>query len=246
MVQQNQVMTRQNNSLQSQDKVQQAPAKPKLSKSLEINKSLSLRNDQYYPGVEGKEAIFLHHTSGLTARGAFDWWNQTPEHVGVPYIIDRDGTIYEVFPPNRWSFHLGIKGDDDYMEKRSIGIEIVSAGGLQAVEKKNIFYPHWPLTIQPKEISKDEVEILDKAWREFKIFQIYTEEQINSLSLLIPFLIEQFNMPIPKVNKDFYEYNDKIIRDHIPGIWSHSSVRKDKSDIFPYEPLLDMLMGLKF
>ena len=112
-----------------------------MKQSLQINRKLHLRNDQYYPAVNKKDSIFLHHTSGSSARGAFDWWNQTPDHVGTAYIIERDGTIYEVFEPNQWGFHLGLKGDDDYMEKHSIGIEIVSLGQLEKVGRDFIFYP---------------------------------------------------------------------------------------------------------
>src|SRR3972149_4662478 len=97
---------------------------------MEINKTKRLNNLQYYPKANQKTMIFWHHTAGTTAQGAIDWWNQTPVAVGTAYLIDRDGTIFEVFDPKLWAYHLGVKNDDDYIEKNSIGIEIVAAGQL--------------------------------------------------------------------------------------------------------------------
>jgi len=208
---------------------------------MEINKTKILSNLQYYPKVTHKDSIFLHHTAGMNADGAISWWNQTPDKVGTAYVIDRDGTIFETFPPDRWGYHLGIVDDDNYMEKHSVGIEIVAAGQLYKEGEKYMFYPLSPNKTAAKEIPLADVLILPTEWRGFKYYHAYTEKQISSTIELISSLISTFGIKVQDNLKDFFEYNDLIYKNHLPGIWSHSSVRKDKVDIVPYKSFLDKI-----
>ena len=86
-----------------------------------------------------KSGIALHHTVSDDARSAVRWWradktaNGTPRHVGTAYVIDTDGTVFELFDPAGWAFHLGLRwpgGQRVVFEQRFIGIELASAGGL--------------------------------------------------------------------------------------------------------------------
>lgn len=206
---------------------------------LQVNKTKWLRNNQYYPTVETKSQIFLHHTAGLNAAGAINWWNTTPEHVGVAYVIDRDGTIFQCFDDNQWGYHLGIKGDDDFCEKHSVGIEIVSAGGLVEKDGKFFFYPLGP-SKPGTEIPKEEVEQCE--WRGYKYFHAYNGKQIDSLSKLISFLLEKYpNIKIQKDWENFYNLKKEILSSHESGVWSHTTVREDKCDVYPSKTLLSML-----
>lgn len=205
---------------------------------MEINKTKRLNNLQYYPTVNKKTMIFWHHTAGTNAQGAIDWWNQTPEHVGTAYVIDRDGTIFEVFEPNRWAYHLGVKGDDDYIEKASIGIELVAAGPVH-LEKDGefYFYPLWPNKIRPTKIKKEEVwDMGEEGWRDYQYYHSYTDAQIKSLIDLSNQLVSDFKIQTPAnfMKLGFQNFNPDIYKKRIPGIWSHSSVRKDKNDIVPH------------
>ena len=57
-----------------------------------------LTNGQYLTTQDEKFSQFLHHTVSTNAMSAWRWWNSTPDRVGTPYIIDRDGSIMECFP----------------------------------------------------------------------------------------------------------------------------------------------------
>ena len=103
-----------------------------------------LSNGQYLTQEYEKKSQFLHHTVSTNAMSAWRWWNSTPERVGTPFIIDRDGSIIECFDPKMWAFHLGIVGDDNWHEKHSINIELTSAGPLYYHNKEFRFYPLWP------------------------------------------------------------------------------------------------------
>lgn len=211
---------------------------------MKINRTLRLPNNQYYPIQQAKQAIFIHHTSGSSAKSAITWWAQTPEHIGVAYVIDRDGTVYEVFDPTCWSYHLGVKGIDPYMEQHSIGIELVSYGGLREDSNGNLgYYPNWPIKTPFNIIPKNECISFDD-YRGYNYFQKYTTAQMGSLVELIKSLSTQFKIPLNNVKDDFWEYNPDVMVKRLPGVWSHTTVRKDKSDIFPQPELVNALRSL--
>lgn len=205
-----------------------------------------LTNGQYLTSEYEKLSQFLHHTIGLTAMSAWRWWNSTPDRVGTPYIIDRDGTILECFDPKLWAYHLGIRGDDNWQEKHSINIEVVSAGPLRLEGKEFIFYPLWPNKTAAKVISNDEVFEFDEPWKGHKYWHKYTEAQIDSIVWLIGRNLLEFpTLSIDNNIDDIFEYDSDVVNKHLAGLFTHNSVRKDKSDVFPYPPLIEALKGLQ-
>lgn len=204
-----------------------------------------LTNGQYITEVFEKRAIILHHTIGLSADSAWRWWNSTPERVGTAYIIDRDGKILECFDPKFWIYQLGLKGADGWLERRSIGIELVSAGPLRLIDNQYRFYPLWPNMTRYNVIDEKDVFRVKNMWRGAEFYHKYSDLQIKALSELILYLYEIF----PAIGKDidwknFYQYNEKVYKDHIPGIWSHSTVRADKNDVYPDDRLIAMLKDI--
>ena len=88
----------------------------------------------YYTAKYTKTKIVLHNTVGvlrsdIASLSKKDW------HVSVPYIIARDGTIYELFDPTMWSYHLGrgAIGGNKTNSKSSIAIELSSYGPLKRI-----------------------------------------------------------------------------------------------------------------
>ena len=201
-----------------------------------------LTNGQYLTREYEKTSIFLHHTVGLTAEGAWSWWNQTPERVGTPYIIDRNGVIIECFDPKVWAYHLGIKGDDNYQEMYSVSIELVAGGRLYKEGNIFKFYPLYPNKLYYTIIPTEDVHIMKEPWRGHLYYHKYTIEQLLALKELLRFIFGLFpKMVITSPLNYFYEYNENVILKKLPGLWSHSTVRPDKDDIFPYPPLLKSL-----
>lgn len=205
-----------------------------------------LTNGQYLTQEYEKLSIFLHHTVSTNAESPWRWWNSTPERVGTAYIIDRDGTIIECYDPKMWAFHIGLSDDDNFWEKHSINIELVSAGWLIPVDSEFKFYPLWPNKMRYTHIPSEEVVELAKTWRGYKYFHKYTDDQLDALKWLIGKLSMDFKtLKLDNDLKSFYEYDENIIKNHISGIWSHSTVRKDKSDIFPFPPLIKALTDVQ-
>tara|TARA_R110001606_G_scaffold5101_2_gene23951 strand:+ start:2635 stop:3363 length:729 start_codon:yes stop_codon:yes gene_type:complete len=192
-----------------------------------------LQNGQYITQEFEKRGIFIHHTAGTTAEGAMSWWDQTPDRVGTPYVIDRDGTIYECFDPSYWAYHLGIRGDDNRLEKETVNIELVSAGWL----KNGYFYPLYPNLTSGKKIPEE--EIVRTEFRGYNEWHKYTDAQIKSLCKLIAKISVDFpTIELPDYLYDLYKFDQTIIDEAEGGIWSHANVREDKTDLFPQPNLV--------
>lgn len=201
-----------------------------------------LNNGQYLTHEYEKDSIFLHHTCGLTAEGAWRWWNETPERVGTPYIIDRNGKIIECFDPKIWAFHLGIRGDDNYHEKHSVNIELVSGGELYYDKGEFRFYPLYPNKLYYSVIPEEDVYEFTEPWRGHKFYHKYSTAEIEALRELLCWILREFpSIQIQNPLGNFWEYNEEVVNKKLKGLWSHSTVRPDKKDIFPYPPLIDML-----
>lgn len=216
---------------------------PIKSKAVEapIIKKIPLATNQYYQSAQTKKYIILHHTAGGSAAGAMAGWAADPQHIATPYVIERSGDIYECFPPEYWAYHLGVKGNTA-LEKQSIGIEIVAYGQLtKATEDKPGKYRKGDLlTYTNRPLPPSEVEVC--TFRNFSYFQKYTDSQIEALAKLLPYLIDKFKIPIQPDRKNFWEFRDP--KTLPPGIWSHTTVRKDKVDVFPQQNLVDLVMSL--
>lgn len=85
------------------------------------------------PGTYGSrggtdiDSIILHHTAGSSASGAESTLNS--RGLSVHYIVDKDGTIYQMVGDERRAFHTGAgTGRWTNANSRSIGIEIVNLG----------------------------------------------------------------------------------------------------------------------
>lgn len=191
-------------------------------------------SSQYYREVFDKRQIVLHHTSGGNINGTLNWWLNDNKHIGTAIIIDRDGSIHQVFSTKYWSHHLGIRNSDNTkLNKQSIGIEICNWGGLT---KENGKYYNYVGGL----ISEDRV--VKHSYRGYEYFEKYTEEQIESLEKLLIYLCKKYDIPC-NFNNYMFDVSEEALNG-IKGIWSHSSYRSDKSDIYPDLDLIDMLDNL--
>ena len=73
-----------------------------------IERSLRLPESEYFPGTQQKSGIAIHHTVGGTAESTFRWWRAKRTHVGTAYLVERDGTVFEVFDPSAWAYQFGL------------------------------------------------------------------------------------------------------------------------------------------
>lgn len=106
--------------------------------SLKIINKFRLRSGEYNADAYTKNQIYLHHTVGGSVLSTIGWWNSNGAKIGVAFLVDRNGDIYEVFNPNYWAHHLGLKYKyNTLLNKSSIGIELCSEGALREGHELN-------------------------------------------------------------------------------------------------------------
>lgn len=215
---------------------------PKLDTSKIVQ--LRLKETQYYQEEFPKKQIVLHHTvSNGNAKNVMAWWAKTPARIGVPFIIDREGIIYQCFSSKHWAHHLGTKAKNNTtINQQSIGIEMCSWGPLKRSPLKDGSVKAKFYSSTGIEIPNNEVVELNKPFRGSQYYQCYTEKQLKSLQILINYLCETYNIP-KTYNPDMWDYS-KMAMNINPGIFTHVSFRKDKSDCFPLDDLIKKIQEL--
>lgn len=207
--------------------------------ALDIKKDFSLPETEFFNVKDQKSGICIHHTVGGSAKSTYNWWLQDSQMVGTAYLISRDGTLYQMFDPENWAWQFGLPWeyeDKIAFEKRFIGIELASEGGI--LEQDGTYYCFdriSPKTVKPA----DEVFDAGMDYRGYRIFDRYEPEQVSTLIELINTLCDRFDIPRRVPAEPLNYYGQKLKDFH--GIIGHAMVRKDKSDPAPMPTLWDQL-----
>jgi len=214
-------------------------------KGLEVDTTYNLPAEQYLKQEFSKDKLYIHYTvSGPDAKSVINYWDSNTPRIATAFVISgrglEDGKIYETFNPDYWGFHLGVKGTNGKLDKHSIGIEVCAWGEL--TKKGDNFYNTYG-----GHVPEDEVCVLNDDWRGEKYFHSFSDKQYKSLEDLIMWAVIEYNIPVQNIcfDRDWLEYDEKNVKNKTPGIWSHTSVRKDKRDIFPNEKIFSMLNKIK-
>jgi len=210
---------------------------------LAVNKTVLQPDSQYIKQEFPKTQIFLHFTAGgPSAKNVINGWNADESRISTAYVVDRTtGEVYECFNPKYYSFHLGIEKTNGRLDKASVGIEICTYGPLKERDGK---YYAWPKD-WTQEIPANNVIKLDKPFRGYQYFEDITLTQIINVEKLLKTLIKQYNIKVQQsFDTSWFDYNQNVIDKTLPGIWTHVNVRRDKTDLFPKQELLQMLNRL--
>lgn len=203
--------------------------------NLEIDRSLRLPDGQWAQTAAPKSLIVLHHTVGGSARGSVEWWASDPRMVGTAYVIERDGTIFEVFPPEGWCWHVGIK--DARIEQRSIGIELTSEGALvERAGRLHAFDGKKPLGSTAHLVGTGRAVRLVKPWRGYEYFDAYDAAQVESAARLIRYLCIRYGIPLDIPTEAHSPEGNPRKWFGFKGVIHHAMVRKDKTDLHPLFP----------
>ncbi len=228
---------------------------------MNINRTLRLSPDQYYRDVVPKTQLYLHHTVGGSAVSTFKYWQSTAERVATAYIIERDGTVYEVFDPHYWAHHLGLKIPQNVQcNKQSIGIELASEGALRSgTELNNIAKGSGaPARFDPEYLYAFDIDRsraaatewfknakrlyhvandgkkfwhLGTPWRSYSFFDRYDPPQLESLYELVEQLLKQFTTIMRRTPQQHMSGVNESVAVAFSGVLPHSMVRPDKSDL---------------
>ena len=213
---------------------------------LDINKIVQSRlsDDQYFQDVHKKTQIYLHHTAGGgNAVSVAKYFQQKEGRVATAFVIGDKGTIVQLFSSKHWAYHLGLKPEVfaemgvayKSLDKISIGIEICNYGPLT---KKNGYYYNYV----GGKVDYTQVTILDKKYKGHIYWQRYTDEQIESTRQLLVYLCDTYGIS-KEYNDSIFNIDNRALKGE-NGIFTHNSVRHDKSDIYPCPRMIEMLKNL--
>lgn len=186
----------------------------------------------YYQEVTDKKKIILHFTMGYL-KG--DIATLTTDHVSVPFVIGRNGTIYNLFASKYWSYHLGpgAVGGNSVMSKECIGIEISNIGPLKRIGE-NLVTTYKDSDIYCSLAETQYYTKLPSKYRDYEYYAKFTENQYVSVIKLIKFLCGRYNLPKTFINEaDRFNLLSENSFVDFSGVASHVNCRGDKTDIGP-------------
>jgi len=225
---------------------------------LKIFKKL-LPTDEYVNGKFEKNWLLLHHTAGGHNPYATikQWDSDTRGRIATEYVIGGvstkendsqfDGVVVQCFPDGAWASHIGANGNS-HLHPESVGIEVCNYGYLTKQADGSF------LNYVSSKVPNSQVVDLGFNFNGHQYYHAYTDKQISSLILLIK-EIQKLN---PKINvakgllewlatespEKAFGYKDEAFKGTVKGMFVHTNIRKDKTDMSPQPKLIAALKTL--
>lgn len=168
----------------------------------------------YYKEVFPKKRIVVHYTAGYV-KGDIAALTTPGKHVSVPFVVARDGTIYNLWPSKYWSYHLGkgAQGGNTEMSRSSVAIELSNLGYLRPKGNNLVTYfgnDDVYCTLD----DTDSYRKLAAPYRGYTHFATFTDAQYRSLANLLRYLTRTYDIPpafLPEPQRhDVYPGVDKF------------------------------------
>ncbi len=213
----------------------------------------------YFHDVEHpKQRIVLHFTAG-NLTGDMSTLTRQDFHVSVPFVIARDGTIYQLYASKFWSGNLGKgvgnDGTGNAQDKATIGIEISNygfltehQGNLETIYSRGVD-PNTgkvgPVDTYCSLQDHEAYQKLDAPFRGQQYYATFTDAQYESLTVLLRYLTAQFQIPRQFVPEPVrYQATNSVLT--FRGIVSHVNYRPSgKWDIGPAFDWYRLIIGVQ-
>ena len=226
-----------------------------MSLDLSKIKQVPLKESQYLKEETKKLQIVLHHTAGnSSAPSTIKMWDADDRgRIATCVVISGkglskdtfDGEIAQAFSSKFWAYHLGLKQDIfrsvgvpyRSLDPLCIGVEICNWGPLTNKNGKYFNYVN-------REVPADQVCELSVPYKGHKYYHAYTDAQIESVRQLLIYWNKVHGIPLDYNEKDMWNISANALK-AVPGVYTHNSYRKDKSDISPQPKMITMLKSLK-
>lgn len=216
-----------------------------------------LDKSEYLTKKGKNEYCFLHHTAGLEdPYRVIDSWNKdTRGRIATEFVIGGqshndnsskyDGIVVQAFPENGYGWHLGKTGSGS-MNSQSVGIELCSAGYLE--EDAGNYYTYFESSVHEDQVIK-----LDDPFKKYEYWHKYSDKQIDQVEKLLRYIAERDEIDmrlglqqwIKKLGpKRAFEFQEDAYYGKVKGLLTHTNVRRDKSDCYPDERLVEVILKL--
>ncbi len=190
----------------------------------------------YYAEAVAKERIVVHFTAGYI-KGDMAALTKKDNHVSVPFVVARDGSIYQLFSSKYWSYHLGkgAAGGNEAMSKSAVAIELSNVAYLR--EKNGMLVdPYGQDYCSPND--KDAYVTLPKAYRGYTKFATFTDAQYKSLINLLRYLGATYRIPLaflPEAQR--YDVYANVAQ--FKGITTHVNYQPESYGKWDFGPAFD-------
>lgn len=216
-------------------------------------KQQPLSDGQYIREITAKRQIVLHHTAGNSSapNTVNAWENDKRGRIATCVVVSGkgakgtfDGEIVQCFSSKYWAYHLGIKPEVfkahkipyQSLDRIAIGIEICNWGWLEREDGKFKNYVGGT-------VAESDVIELKVPYKGFRYWHNYTDAQIVSVWNLLMYWCNLYKIPKEVIYADLFDVSEKALKGQ-PGIFTHNSYRRDKTDIYPHPKLIQMLNNL--
>jgi len=192
--------------------------------------------DKYIKEIYPKNQIILHHTvSGPEIYGDLITWKRYKAEIATSIIIERDGTIKQLFSSRYFAWHLGCGRPN--LDRHSIAIELDNWGPLRERQGK-LF------TIYGN-IVDVETTFYPTGFRGKQLYEAYSIPQLKSLGALLLYWKERYKIPLT-YHSDMWDVNEFALAGHT-GLYTHVSYRPypEKSDCHPDKNLIAMIKTIE-
>jgi N-acetyl-anhydromuramyl-L-alanine amidase AmpD len=149
----------------------------------------------YYEEAAKKERIALHFTAGYL-KGDIAALTKADNHVSTPFVIARDGTIYQLFSSKYWSYSLGknAAGGNKPMCKSSVAVEMSNVAYLRPKPGGVLVDPYGAEYCNEADTAA--YVKLPKPFRGHTRFATFTDQQYSSLATLLRYLSATYSIPL--------------------------------------------------
>ncbi len=214
---------------------------PGEGETLQVMRCRPQSGDQsfFYQQTFPKERVVLHFTAGFL-KGDIATLTRPQYHVSVPFVVARDGTIYNLWSSSYWSYHLGKNavGGNTPMSQRSVAIELSNIGPL--VRRGGGLYSQY----DSLHCNNNERQYYENVnYRGYDFYATFTDAQYASLIRLLRYLTARYDIP-RRFLPESIRYDVRSDVPYFSGIVSHVNFRTDKYDIgpaFDWQRLIDGL-----
>ena len=198
--------------------------------------------------------IFLHHTAGnCNPHNTIKHWGRDSRgRVATEFVLggqdhrtgndDYDGVMVQAFPKGCQGWHIG-KSGSYYMNRHSVGLEICSMGYLTEDLK----------TYVNSTAIESQVAVLSEPFRRKTHWHRYSDKQIEATKKWLLYISARDGIDldvglIKWIKKDgpikAFGFQEDAYKGKVKGLLTHTNVRKDKTDCFPQDEFVDMLLSI--
>jgi len=211
----------------------------------------------FYDGPTNKKQIYLHHTAGATASPSrtIEEWSKRTDHVATHYITNNLGDKEQLFADEAWANHLGV-GSAAFatagvpyqnLNKISLSIEMQSYGWCDFRNGKYI--NAYGGVISADKVGRP-VDANGKyiSYKGHTYYEKYNAVNIAHVKNIITGWMSKYGIPfVYNYDELFPNLGQPLTKKALagtPGVYTHNSVRTDKSDVWPQAELIAMLKSI--